>query len=81
MKTGELKEIIDKSRRIVFFTGAGVSVASGIPDFRSSEGLYAYHPEEILSSSYFLFHMEEFFKFYKENMIHIDSKPYRKSVV
>ena len=61
----KLKGIIDRSRRIVFFGGAGVSTASGIPDFRSADGLYAERfrgisPETILSASYFMLHTAEF---------------------
>ena len=66
MKT--LQEIIDKGKRIVFFGGAGVSTESGIPDFRSVDGLYnqkyAYPPETILSDTFFYTHTEEFFDFY-----------------
>lgn len=71
-KIKELKEIIDASENIVFFGGAGVSTESGIPDFRSKDGLYnqkyKFPPEEILSHSFFLNYPEEFFKFYKEKM-------------
>lgn len=75
-----LQEIIDKSRRIVFFGGAGVSTASGIPDFRGEEGLYRqkYHgltPEMMLSTSFFHLHPDQFFEFYRENMLHPDAKP------
>ncbi|NLD27115.1 MAG: NAD-dependent protein deacylase, partial [Acholeplasmataceae bacterium] len=74
-----LQEIIDKSKAIVFFGGAGVSVPSGIPDFRSSSGLYhekhPISPEEILSRSYFDLHPEEFFRFYKAKMVYPDAKP------
>ena len=63
-----LNDIIQKSRRIVFFGGAGVSTASGIPDFRSSDGLYRQRfgdltPEMILSQSFFYLHPEAFFDF------------------
>lgn len=81
MKQRELFEIIRKSSNIVFFGGAGVSTESGIPDFRSSQGLYAsksdykYEPEKILSQSFFEKHPEEFFSFYKEKMIYIDAEP------
>ena len=77
MKT--LQEIIDKGQRIVFFGGAGVSTESGIPDFRSADGLYnqkyAYPPEVILSDTFFYSKPEEFFKFYREKMIFPDAKP------
>lgn len=63
----ELQQWIDESRRIVFFGGAGVSTESGIPDFRSQDGLYhqqfAYPPEEILSHTFFARHPEEFYRF------------------
>lgn len=75
-----LKEIVSRSRRIVFFGGAGVSTASGIPDFRSSEGLYSQYaggtsPEEILSSVYFMLHTAEFYDFYRRYMVHPEAKP------
>ena len=77
MKT--LQEIIDKGRRIVFFGGAGVSTESGIPDFRSADGLYnqkyAYPPEVILSDTFFYSKPEEFFKFYREKMIFPNARP------
>lgn len=76
----KLKEIIDRSRRIVFFGGAGVSTASGIPDFRSEDGLYAERfrgisPETILSASYFMLHTAEFYEFYRRYMIYPDARP------
>lgn len=76
MKT--LQSIIDKGKRIVFFGGAGVSTASGIPDFRN--GLYknAYEgltPEMILSQSFFYLHPDVFFEFYREHMLHPDAQP------
>ena len=76
----KLKEIIDRSRRIVFFGGAGVSTASGIPDFRSDDGLYAERfrgisPETILSASYFMLHTAEFYEFYRRYMIYPDARP------
>ena len=75
-----LQQIVDRSRRIVFFGGAGVSTASGIPDFRSSDGLYARRygdltPEMILSSSFFYLHPETFFDFYRRYMLHPDARP------
>lgn len=66
------KNIIEKSKNIVFFGGAGVSTESGIPDFRSKDGLYNqkydYPPETILSHTFFVNHTEDFFKFYKDKM-------------
>lgn len=68
-----LQKYIDESENIVFFGGAGVSTESGIPDFRSQDGLYNqkydYPPEEILSHNFFLRHMAEFYKFYRDKMI------------
>lgn len=71
----ELKGLIERSRRIVFFGGAGVSTASGIPDFRSAEGLYSIAPEEVLSSMYFVLHTSEFYDFYRKYMLHPEAKP------
>ena len=74
-----LQEMVDASRRIVFFGGAGVSTESGIPDFRSADGLYhtayKYPPETIISHSFFLRDPETFFQFYKEKMIYPAAKP------
>ena len=74
-----LQEIIDESRRIVFFGGAGVSTESGIPDFRSTDGLYNqkydYPPEVILSHTFFMNETEEFFRFYRDKMLYLDAKP------
>lgn len=74
-----LKEIIDKSKSIVFFGGAGVSTESGIPDFRSEDGLYrqkySYPPEEIISHTFFVRNPEVFFEFYKDKMMALDAKP------
>lgn len=76
-----LQEIIDKSKSIVLFTGAGISVPSGIPDFRSADGIYnqktklSVSPEEIISHSFFEKHPEEFFEFYKEKMIYPKAEP------
>ena len=71
-KIEELKNIINSSNNIVFFGGAGVSTESGIPDFRSKDGLYnqkyKYPTEEILSHTFFLNNTEEFFEFYKDKM-------------
>ena len=76
----ELKDIIERSRRIVFFGGAGVSTASGIPDFRSGDGLYTENykgvsPESILSAAYFMLHTAEFYDYYRRFMIYPDAKP------
>ncbi|MCL2222677.1 MAG: NAD-dependent protein deacylase [Oscillospiraceae bacterium] len=75
----KLKTIIETSDNIVFFGGAGVSTESGIPDFRSADGLYneayKYPPEKMLSRSFFMEHTEEFYKFYKEKMLYPDAKP------
>ena len=75
----ELKEIISKSSNIVFFGGAGVSTESGIPDFRSSDGLYSakykHSPEVMVSHSFFKTNTEEFFDFYKNKMIFPDAMP------
>ncbi|NTU89339.1 MAG: NAD-dependent protein deacylase, partial [Actinobacteria bacterium] len=75
----ELKSRVLASDNVVFFGGAGVSTESGIPDFRSADGIfnrhYAYRPEEIVSRSFFESNCEEFYRFYKENMIFCDAKP------
>ena len=78
-KINNLKDIINSSNNIVFFGGAGVSTESGIPDFRSKDGLYnqkyKYPPEMILSHTFFLNNTEEFYKFYKEKMNSLKYKP------
>lgn len=78
-KIQQLKKMIDESGHIVFFGGAGVSTESGIPDFRSCDGLYnqkyAYPPEVILSHTFFIEHTEEFFEFYRDKMLYLDAKP------
>lgn len=78
-KIKELREIVKESDNIVFFGGAGVSTESGIPDFRSVDGLYnqkyKYPPETIISHSFYLRHPEEFYRFYKDKMIFPDAKP------
>ena len=75
----KLQKIIDESKYIVFFGGAGVSTASGIPDFRSKDGLYnqkfKYPPEIMLSSGFFYANTEEFYKFYKDKFNLLDYKP------
>lgn len=74
-----LQQIIDESSRIVFFGGAGVSTESGIPDFRSADGLYSqqykFPPEQIVSHTFFVKYPEEFFRFYKDRMIFPKAKP------
>lgn len=74
-----LRDIIHNSDNIVFFGGAGVSTESGIPDFRSVDGLYNqkydYPPETILSHTFFSYKPEEFYRFYKDKMIALDAKP------
>ena len=75
----QLRQIIQKARRIVFFGGAGVSTESGIPDFRSVDGLYNQRysepPEEILSHHYFMSRPEEFFRFYRDKMLYPGAEP------
>lgn len=75
----ELQRMIDESRNIVFFGGAGVSTESNIPDFRSADGIYhqayKYSPEEVVSHSFFMNHTEVFYDFYKEKMMILDAKP------
>lgn len=74
-----LQQIIDESNNIVFFGGAGVSTESGIPDFRSVDGLYHqkydYPPEEILSHTFFERHTDYFYKFYRDKMLCLDAQP------
>lgn len=74
-----LKSWVDEAQKIVFFGGAGVSTESGIPDFRSVDGLYHqkfdYPPERILSASFFWGNPEYFYKFYREKMLPLDAKP------
>ncbi len=75
----KLQELIDGSENIVFFGGAGVSTESGIPDFRSVDGLYHqkydYPPETILSHTFYVSKPKEFFKFYRDKMVALDAKP------
>lgn len=75
----DLQSMIDESSRIVFFGGAGVSTESGIPDFRSADGLYnqkyRYPPEQIISHSFFMRDPEEFYRFYRDRMIYPEAKP------
>ena len=74
----QLQNIIDHGKRIVFFGGAGVSTESGIPDFRSVDGLYNqkydYPPEQILSHTFFMHNTEEFYRFYRDKMLCLDKK-------
>ena len=78
-KIEKFHHLIDESNNIVFFGGAGVSTESGIPDFRSKDGLYNqkydYPPEEILSHTFFLRHTEEFYKFYKDKLNSLKYEP------
>ena len=78
-KIETLKQWVQDSSKIVFFGGAGVSTESGIPDFRSVDGLYhqkfAYPPETIISHSFYLKKPEEFFKFYREKMLPLGFSP------
>lgn len=75
----QLQQIINESNNIVFFGGAGVSTESGIPDFRSVDGLYNqkydYPPEEILSHTFFNAHTEYFYDFYRDKMLALDAEP------
>ena len=74
-----LREIVDKSNKIVFFGGAGVSTESGIPDFRSEDGLYRQKydvpPETMLSSDYFYAHTADFYRFYRDKMLPLSAQP------
>lgn len=76
-----LKKWIQESRNVVFFGGAGVSTESGIPDFRSVDGLYNqeydYPPETILSHTFYLRKTEEFYRFYRNKMLFPEVKPNR----
>lgn len=80
-KTEELVRIIKESNNIVFFGGAGISTSSGIPDFRSSNGLYSkklnrnFTPEQAVSHTFFVRYPEEFFDFYKKNLVYPKAKP------
>ena len=78
-KIRQLQAWVDESQRIVFFGGAGVSTESGIPDFRSVDGLYnqqyAYPPETILSRTFFDQNPEEFYRFYRNKMLFPDAQP------
>ena len=80
-KIEELKELIKTSNNIVFFGGAGTSTESGIPDFRSSNGLFNeklncnFTPEQLVSHTFFVRYPEDFFKFYKDKLIYKNAKP------
>ena len=80
-KINQLQEIINSSDNIVFFGGAGVSTESGIPDFRSESGIfkslkkYGASPEQLVSHSYYIDHTEEFYNYYKENLVFTDAEP------
>ena len=78
-KLQKLQELVDQSRKIVFFGGAGVSTESGIPDFRSVDGLYnqhySYPPEVMLSHRFYVTHTKEFFDFYRAKMLYLDAQP------
>ena len=78
-KLDDLRECVALSDNIVFFGGAGVSTESGIPDFRSQDGLYSmkykYPPERILSHSFFMSMRDEFYRFYRDKMIYTQAKP------
>ncbi|MBR2674681.1 MAG: NAD-dependent protein deacylase [Mogibacterium sp.] len=77
----KLKSIIEESNNIVFFGGAGVSTESGIPDFRSANGLYSQDlgrevsPEEMVSHTFYVNHPEQFFEFYRDKLIYEDAEP------
>ena len=80
-KISQLQEIINNSDNIVLFGGAGVSTESGIQDFRSDSGIfnslkkYVESPEQLVSHSYYIDHTEEFFNYYKENLVFKDAEP------
>ena len=78
-KIQQLQQFVDESSYIVFFGGAGVSTESGIPDFRSTDGLYhmKYHypPEQIISRSFFEKDPEEFYRFYRDKMLWPEAQP------
>ena len=78
---GLLRRMIAESKNLVLFTGAGISVQSGIPDFRSAGGIYSgpgfdgYTPEQMVSHSFFTGHTREFYRFYREKMVYPDALP------
>ena len=75
----QLREAVERAKTVVFFGGAGVSTESGIPDFRSVDGLYNqkydYPPETILSHTFFMRHTDEFYRFYRDKMLCLDAQP------
>ena len=81
MRVNLLQELLSEKQKIVFFGGAGVSTESGIPDYRSPDGLYSVHrqfgrpPEELLSRGFFLQEPEAFYRFYRERMLHPEAQP------
>ena len=81
MSVAQLTEILRESNNVVFFGGAGVSTASGIPDFRSSDGLWNqklnrhFTPEQLVSHTYFELYPEDFYEFYKDKMVYPEAKP------
>jgi len=79
MLLDKLKDYVSQSNNIVFFGGAGVSTESGIPDFRSVDGLYnqqwKYPPEVMISHSFFASKAEDFFDFYRSKLLHLDAQP------
>ena len=78
-KLEQLRKWVEESENIVFFGGAGVSTESGIPDFRSVDGLYnqkyKYPPETILSRTFYVHNLDEFYKFYRDKLLCLDAKP------
>ncbi|MCQ2503682.1 MAG: NAD-dependent protein deacylase [Saccharofermentans sp.] len=80
-KIKQLRDLIEESERIVFLGGAGVSTESGIPDFRSGDGIYnqesglKYRPVDIISHSFFMEHPDEFYDFYRRKLLYPDAKP------
>lgn len=80
-KLEQLRQWVSESDNIVFFGGAGVSTESGIPDFRSVDGIYSqrwkYPPETVLSHRFFVDHTDEFYEFYREKMLALDARPNR----
>ena len=78
-KIKQFKRMLEESNNVVFFGGAGVSTESGIPDFRSKDGLYNQHyeypPEEILSHTFFKNNIEEFYRFYKDKLNSLNYEP------
>ena len=75
----QFREAVNAAKTIAFFGGAGVSTESGIPDFRSTDGLYNqkydYPPETMLSHTFFVKHTDEFYRFYRDKMLYLDAKP------